>query len=425
MKLLFIVIDGMGDLPVEALGFKTPLEAAVKPNMDFLAKNGRTGLLYTVKKGIAPESDVAVISLLGYDPFTHCVGRGILEAIGADLNVADGDLSLRCNFATIGHQKNIVDRRVGRTLTIEEVKQLCEAINKGVKLESHKATFEFKPMLGHRAVLVIKCKDTKLSSKITNSDPAYAISNGLGVVKIGAEMILGKVEPTDDTFESNVSANLINEFIQKSTIILENHEVNAKRSLKGKLEANAVLTRDASHLKPAFSDINQKYGVDFLALIDMHAERGIAKLAGMFTPELPPPEISLKEECELRVKQILELYERFDCFYVHLKGPDEPGHDGDYKRKTELISLIDKHFFGNLLPKILLKDNLICVTSDHATPCKLKGHSDTPVAALIAGGSITADHTVAFSEKDCVNGSLGVIDGATLLMARLIAMMKK
>ncbi|MEM4244308.1 MAG: phosphoglycerate mutase, partial [Candidatus Bathyarchaeia archaeon] len=120
MKLIYIAIDGMGDLPIAELGNKTPLEAAETPNMDFLAKNGKTGLMYTVRRGIAPESDVAVISLLGYDPFKYSTGRGVIEAVGAGLNVADGDLALRCNFATLGQGRRIIDRRVARSLTTEE-----------------------------------------------------------------------------------------------------------------------------------------------------------------------------------------------------------------------------------------------------------------------------------------------------------------
>src|SRR3989337_2956419 len=116
MKLIYIVIDGMGDIPIAELGNKTPLEAAVTPNMDSLAGNGQTGLMYTVKKGIAPESDAAVISLLGYDPFKYSTGRGVIEAVGAGIEMRDGDLALRCKFATLGLGKEIIDRKVAPTL---------------------------------------------------------------------------------------------------------------------------------------------------------------------------------------------------------------------------------------------------------------------------------------------------------------------
>ena len=128
MKLIYVAIDGMGDLPIKSLGNKTPLEAAETPNLDALAKTGKTGLMYTVKKGVAPESDVAVISLLGYDPFKYSTGRGVIEAAGVGLKMKDGDLALRCNFATLGEGKNIIDRRVARTCPLRKLQNLAEQL---------------------------------------------------------------------------------------------------------------------------------------------------------------------------------------------------------------------------------------------------------------------------------------------------------
>ncbi|MFW6117423.1 MAG: phosphoglycerate mutase, partial [Thermoproteota archaeon] len=179
-KLIYIIIDGLGDLPIEELGNRTPLEAAETPYMDLLAKNGRTGLMYTVKKGFAPESDVAAISVLGYDPFEYGTGRGVFEALGAGLSMEDGNLALRCNFATLGDGKEIIDRRVGRDLTSQEAEELSKAINQKVKLDSYPAEFEFKSTIDYRAALVIKSRNMPLSSKITNTDPAYTRADHLG-----------------------------------------------------------------------------------------------------------------------------------------------------------------------------------------------------------------------------------------------------
>jgi 2,3-bisphosphoglycerate-independent phosphoglycerate mutase len=426
LKLIYVAIDGMGDLPIAELGNRTPLEAAKTPNMDFLAKNGKTGLMYTVKKGVAPESDVAVISLLGYDPFEYSTGRGVIEAVGAGVKVADGDLALRCNFATLGKGKELIDRRVKRTLTTEEAAELSAAVNENLKLESCPATFEFKNTLGHRAVLVFRSNNEKcLSSKITNSDPAYTMINGIGVATPNVEMVLKKSEPLDDTEEARNSAELVNEFIEKTHALWENHPVNTKRAAEGKLKANCVLTRDAGSQLPKFFNINERYNVNFAALADMQAERGIAHLAGMQATLLPPPSGDLKSDCEVRVKKLLTVLPNHDCFYIHLKGPDEPGHDGNCHRKTEIISAIDKYFFGNLLQEISLKDHMFCVTSDHATPCALKVHSDTPVPVLISGGKIADEKVGKFSERKCKNGSLGVIDHGFELMQKLMEMLKK
>jgi 2,3-bisphosphoglycerate-independent phosphoglycerate mutase len=427
LKLIMVAIDGMGDLPIAELGNRTPLEAAKTPNLDFLAKKGRTGLMYTVRKGVAPESDVAVISLLGYDPFEYSTGRGIIEAVGAGIDVKDGDLALRCNFATLGRGKAIIDRRVKRTLTTEEATELSEAANSEIELESCPSTFEFRNTLGHRAVLVLKSKHKEkcLSSNITNSDPAYTMVNGIGVATPHVEMVLKKSLPLDDTEEAINSANLVNEFIEKTYELWENHAVNVKRAAEGKLKANCVLTRDAGSQLPRFFNINKRYNVNFAALADMHAESGIAHLAGMQATLLPPPSGDLEKDCEVRVKKLLDILPSHDCFYIHLKGPDEPGHDGNCHKKTKIISAIDKHFFGRLLKEISLKDHMLCVTSDHATPCALKVHSDTPVPVLITGGKIRDEKILKFSERACENGSLGVLDRGCELMPKLMELLKK
>lgn len=425
MKLIFVAIDGMGDLPIKALGNKTPLEAAETPNLDSLVKIGKTGLMYTVKKGVAPESDVAVISLLGYDPYRYSTGRGVIEAAGVGLKMKDGDLALRCNFATLGQGKTILDRRVARSLSTEEATELTKSVNKEIKLTSYPATFEFKNTLGHRAVLLIKSNDKPLSSEITNSDPAYTIVNGLGVVTPNAEMILKTVQPIDNKEASKASATLVNEFIEKSHTLWENHPINQKRAKEGKLKANVVLTRDAGHLLPKFFNINQHYKVNFAALADMHAERGIAQLAGMESSLLPPPTGNLQNDCEIRVKALIDLLPKHDCFYIHLKGPDEPGHDGNCNLKTKVISAIDKYFFGPLLNQISITDTLLCVTTDHATPCELKVHSDTPVPVLIAGDKLGTGKANKFCERECAKGTLGTIQRGCELMPILMQILKQ
>jgi 2,3-bisphosphoglycerate-independent phosphoglycerate mutase len=420
LKLIYVVIDGISDLPIEELGNKTPLGAADTPNMDFLAKIGKTGLMYTVGKGIAPESDVAVVSILGYDPFKYEVSRGVLEALGATLPVKDGDLALRCNFATLDLGNKIIDRRVGRSLTTEEATELAKVINEQIKLESYPANFQFKNTLGHRGVLVIKSKDKKLSGSITNTDPAYTRIKGIGVAEPEAEMVLKKCEPLEKTEEAKISANLVNEFTQKSTAILDEHKVNKKRIKEGKLKANVILVRDAGDRMPKFSHLNQQYGFNFVCLADMPVERGISKLAGMHLVDLPPQSKSLEKDCKLRVKKLLEVLPLYDCFYIHIKGPDEPGHDGNFILKTQLIATVDTHFIGNMLQKINLEDHIICVTADHSTPCKLKAHSDDPVPLLISGNKIRGDKVQKFSENECKKGELGVLLRGIELMPKLI-----
>jgi 2,3-bisphosphoglycerate-independent phosphoglycerate mutase len=415
----------MGDLPNKELAYKTPLEAAKTPNLDTLAQKGKTGLMYSVRKGVAPESDVAVISLLGYDPFKYSTGRGIIEAVGAGLKLKNGDLALRCNFATLGKSKEILDRRVARSLSTAEAVELSKAANKEVKLTSHPATFDFENTLGHRAVLVIKSKVKPLSGKISNTDPAYSIVNGLGVAETTVDMHLKTCKPLDDSEEAQAAADLVNEFTEKTHQLWENHPINKKRAAEGKLKGNVVLSRDAGSQLPNFFSINERYNVNFAALADMHAESGIAKLAGMEASLLPPPSGNLEKDCEIRVNRLLEALPKHDCFYIHLKGPDEPGHDGACIKKTEIISAIDKYFFGKLLPQIDLSETLFCITADHATPCILKVHSDTPVPLLISGGSVSDDHIGKFCEKECAKGSLGTLEFGYELMPKLMKLLKK
>lgn len=425
MKLIYVAIDGMGDLPIKALGNKTPLEAAETPNMDELASKGETGLMYSVKKGVAPESDAAVISLLGYDPFKYSTGRGVIEVVGAGLKMKNGDLALRCNFATLDKGKAIVDRRAGRSLTTEEATELTKTANKEVKLESYPATFEFQNTLGHRAVLLIRSKAKPLSSKITNTDPAYAVVNGVGVAVKNPEMVLKRCEATENTEIAKASAALVNEFTEKTHKLWDTHPVNVKRAAEGKPKANIILSRDAGDALPNFFNINERYHANFAALADMQTERGIAQLAGMDATLLPPPSGNLQRDCEIRVKALLDELPRYDCFYIHLKGPDEPGHDGNYKLKTQIIAAIDKYFFGPLLKQVSMQDTVICITADHATPCELKNHSDTPVPVLISGGKITGGKPVKFSEKTSASGSLGTLDRGTELMPKLMEQLEK
>jgi 2,3-bisphosphoglycerate-independent phosphoglycerate mutase len=425
LKLIYIIIDGMGDTPIEELDGKTPLEAAETPYMDSLAKNGKTGLMYTVGKGMAPESDVAVVSILGYDPFMYHVSRGALETVGAGLKMRSGDLALRCNFGTLAaDNSSIIDRRAGRNLTQKEGDELAQAVNEEVQLESHLASLQLKSTATYRAALVIRSEDGMLSGNISNTDPAYKRINSVGVADLEAEMIMKTCNPLDDTVESKISAELVNEFTRKATPVLDQHEVNRRRAKEGKLKANVILSRDAGSMVPKFPLLKELYGLDFVCLADMNVERGISSLAGMSLVDLPLPSKNLESDCKLRIKKLFEVLPHYDCFYIHIKGPDEPGHDGDFNLKSKLIAVVDKHFVGEMLQKINLEDHIVCITADHSTPCKLKAHSDDPVPLLISGNRLKADMVQRFSEKDCKMGELGVLTQGTELMPKLVNYLK-
>ncbi|MCW4034388.1 MAG: alkaline phosphatase family protein [Candidatus Bathyarchaeota archaeon] len=425
MKLIYVIIDGMGDRPLKELNNKTTLEAADTPYMDSLAKSGKTGLMYTVGKGMAPESDVAVVSILGYDPFKYHVSRGALESIGAGMYMENGDLAIRCNFGTLAADNStIIDRRAGRDMTQQEADELAQALNEQLTLESYPATAQLKSTATYRAALVIKGENTKLSGNIDNTDPAYKRIDGIGVADLDAEMVLKTCTPFDKTKEAAISAQLVNEYTQKSMKILDNHPVNLKRAKEGKLKANVLLCRDAGSSVPQFPFLCEQYNLGFICLADMNVERGISRLAGMSLVDLPLPSKDLEYDCKLRVKKLLEALPDYDAFYVHIKGPDEPGHDGNCILKSELISVVDKHFVGNMMQQINMEETIICITADHSTPCSLKAHSDDPVPVLISGNKLQPDGVQSFSEKACENGELGVLNNGTELMPMLVKYVK-
>ncbi|MCX8182699.1 MAG: alkaline phosphatase family protein [Candidatus Methanomethyliaceae archaeon] len=411
--LLYVLLDGLGDLPVKSLGDRTPLEASDHPSMDSLAKRGVSGIVYTVGKGIAPESDVAVISMLGYDPIKTYTGRGPIEVFGSGMVMDNGDLAVRCNFATVDDNLNIIDRRVGRSLSNGEARVLADAINRSVSLESHPATFEFKNTVGHRAVLLIKSEEGPLSGNITNTDPAYQRLEGLGIASTNFVNKVIKCEPLDNSEEARRAAELLEEFTRKSHEVLKDHPLNLIRIKEGKPPANAILSRDAGSKLPNFQHIKDKYGREFASMVEMPVERGIALLCGMDLVELPPQTGDQAWDYRKRAELASELVETYGAVYVHIKGPDEPAHDGNCEGKIRAIEMIDKHFFGNL--DLDLSETVVAVTSDHATPCLLKAHSSDPVPLMVSGGGIKNDGTAVFTESQCAKGSLGNMNGQEVL----------
>ncbi|MEM1545510.1 MAG: alkaline phosphatase family protein [Candidatus Methanomethylicia archaeon] len=420
MKLLLIILDGVGDRENPDLNGMTPLEAAITPGLDYLARRGRLGLMYTVSKGIAPESDVAVFSILGYDPFKIYTGRGPIEALGAGLLVRDEyDLALRCNFATIDEDWRVIDRRVSRSLTTSEAIKLAEDINRGVKLESYPAKFIFKATIGHRGVLVISSLEGRLSDKISNTDPAYTRVEGIGVVETSKEMIVNKCKPLDSSLEALRSAELVNEFTLKSHNLLKKHPINRDRARRKLLEANIILSRDAGNKIPKVKSLTERYGKRFICFAEMPVEVGIARVAGMDIVNIPPPSGRLEDDMRVRLRKLFELINDYDAFYIHIKGPDEPGHDGNAQQKKEVIEAIDKYFIEPLIGSLKLEDYIICITADHATPCTVKTHTDDPVPLLICGNNISNDGIDRFTERKCSNGSLGIIKEGKYLLDML------
>ncbi|MEW5955389.1 MAG: alkaline phosphatase family protein [Candidatus Micrarchaeota archaeon] len=395
MKKLLVILDGLGDLPCRDLGGKTPLEAAHTPYLDALAKKSTAGML-RIAGNIAPESDVGVFSVLGYDPFKYHVGRGALEAYGIDAGFRNGMLGLRANFATTDAEgTKIFDRRVGRHLGSTDAKALEKEINKKVRLTN--ASFVFRATLGHRGVLLIKSRE-KLSAKISNTDPAYEIKKGLGSAKSVFEMRVQKSKPLERSAAASRAAALVNEFTAKAHFVLEKSRVNARRKKRGLLPANEILLRDAETevRRPPTLYGREKWAV----LADMPLEIGIGKLIGMNVIHAPPPTFTASDYAT-RAGKTLALLKKFDGVYVHIKGPDLFGHDGDATGKMKSIEDIDRFFFAPLLKKLNLTKTRMAVTADHSTPCKIKAHSSDPVPFLTAGAGVFGKGVSKFGESAC------------------------
>lgn len=414
-RILYVILDGLGDRPVPEWGGKTPLAAAEAPFLGALVLEGRSGLVQTVGPGIAPESDVAVLAMLGYDPFAYHVGRGVFEAVGADIPFRDGDLALRGNFATGGPGGRILDRRAGRDLTSEEARSLAEAVSRGIRFRAAPAEVEVKASAGYRAGVVIRRRDGRLSAQISNTDPAYGRLAGLGVAREQVGDAVEPCTPLDDSEEARTAAALVNEFSGQCFALLDRHPVNERRRSQGKLPANLILLRDAGDHLPAMPPLAERFGVEFGCFVEMPVERGIARLTGMAV--IPVPTSSgTREDAYRRWAEIAAReYRRHGGLYIHLKGPDEPGHDRDPAGKKAVIEVIDRAFFGTLLQGVSLEDALVAVTADHATPSTLGRHSDDPVPLLVAGAGVPADGVRVFSEAACAGGSLGTLRGVDVL----------
>jgi len=405
------LLDGVGDLPHPDLAGKTPLEAAMTKNMDVLAKNGIMGQVISVGKGIAPESDIAVFNMLGYK-FQHSdyAGRGVVEAIGIGIDFKDGDLALRGNFATLDNEGKIIDRRAGRKIEREDVEEISKEIEKEIKFSSPNASVVVAPTVGHR--VTVRLRDSKpLSSEISNTDPAYGRVDGMGIAKAVSDfMEIEKCIPLEQTENAISTANLVNEFTEQSLEIMKKSDVNKRRSQKNKKLLNSILLRDAGNKYPNVKPINDLHSMNFSCIVDMPVEVGISNILKMRAYNAGG-----LTDYEEKASIAAQAMETENAIYVHLKGPDEFGHDGDAIGKMKNIEEIDKRFFGTLLDHIDVSKVAVMISADHSTPSIHKGHSADPVPVLISGDMITNDDTHRFTEAEAKKGAIGLIEGAQVV----------
>jgi 2,3-bisphosphoglycerate-independent phosphoglycerate mutase len=266
------------------------------------------------------------------------------------------------------------------------------------------------PTIGHR--IIVRLRNSKpLSSEITNTDPAYARVDGMGIAKAVTDfMKIEKCIPLEQTKNAADTANLVNEFTEQSLEIMKKSDVNKQRLEKNKKLLNSILLRDAGNKYPNVKPINDLHSMNFSCIVDMPVEVGISNIlkmkafnAGGLT------------DYEKKASIAAQAMDTENAIYVHLKGPDEFGHDGDAIGKMKNIEEIDKRFFGTLLDHIDVSKIAVMISADHSTPCIYKGHSDDPVPLLISGDMISNDNTQRFTEIESKKGMIGLIEGAQVV----------
>ncbi|CAN5644869.1 hypothetical protein BH18ACT17_BH18ACT17_03920 [soil metagenome] len=283
--LLYVCLDGLGDDPIPELDGRTPLEAAATPNLDALVSKGAAGTVITVGPGIAPESDIGVFGILGYDPHEEHPGRGVLEALGIGMDFRDGELAYRVNFAT-ADRSDIIDRRVGRDLSSDEAHALADEVNRELRLPG--ATFELRATIEHRGALVIRADDgSSLSADVTNTDPAYERRGQLGVALESFDPVVVTATAMQPAPAAERAADLTNAFVEGSALILDASEVNMRRRERGALPANLILTRDGGDHRPALQPIAERFGMPWGCFVEMPVERGISIALGMQPVDAP------------------------------------------------------------------------------------------------------------------------------------------
>ncbi|MFH1332306.1 MAG: hypothetical protein ABIH63_03400 [archaeon] len=356
MKKIIVLLDGLGDSKYKELGNKTPLEKAKTPHMDFMAREGKVGMITVIAKNIAPESDEAMITLLGFDPFKVHTGRGVIEAHGAGIKI-DGAVA-RCNFSET--KKGIITRIQGATE--KQVKRYAK------KFSDEK--IKIIPTVDYRAIMKIK---TKSSPRVTNTHPGYRIAKNYVSTALpirGRKLRVLRCKALEKNAEE--TARTINEFTKK-----------VEKALKNK----TIIMRGCGNRLPKLKKLKGKWAL----LADMPVEIGVGKLAGMKILSKSP---DLKKTFETIKKN----FNKYDNFYLQIKGPDTYAHQGDVKGKVKAIEKIDREFIS----RVKKLNAVICVTGDHSTECKLKAHSKLPVPFLIYGKEKSKAKN--FSEKECKKG---------------------
>jgi 2,3-bisphosphoglycerate-independent phosphoglycerate mutase len=363
MKYIIVLGDGMSDWPIDEIGGRTPLEAAIKPNMDKLIKSGVAGVANTIPEGMPAGSDVANLSVFGFNPKTYYTGRSPLEAISMGLKLNSDDTALRCNLVTLSNVEayedcTMVDYSAGE-ITTEESTVLMKAVAEGLNREG----ISFYPGISYRHCLI--WKNGPMDIKLT---PPHDISG---------KKITGYL-PMGPGYETAL------ELMKKSTEILKNHPVNKSRMERGLNPANSIWLWGQGK-KPEVPLFIEKYGLCGSVISAVNLIKGIGIASGMKSVNVEGATGNIKTNFKGKAEAALkELREGRDLVYIHIEAPDECGHQGQLKEKIRSIELIDQDVIDTLLKGLEgMGDYRLMVLPDHPTPVAIKTHCDDPVPFFI------------------------------------------
>lgn len=394
MKHIIILGDGMADHAVDRLGGKTLLEYANTPNMDYLARIGRTGRLLTVPDGFLPGSEVANATILGYDMNRVYEGRGPLEAASIGYDMQPDDLALRCNIICLADQK--IKNHHGGHLTTDESQELIDLLNE--KLGSDRV--KFIKGIQYRHLLIIKGGNKHITCAPPHDHPNEEWRG-----------LLVKPEKGDE-HEALQTATLLNELIIKSQEVLYNAPLNIRRRSEGKDQANSIWPWGGGY-RPQMKTLSEMYPQikhgDVISAVDLI--RGIGHYAGLRNIIVPGATGLANTDYEGKTQAALDALRKDDFVFLHVEASDEAGHDGDLELKLRTIENLDKRMVGPIFEEVSKWDEPVCIAvmPDHPTPVEIRTHVKEPVPFLVWYPGIEPDSVETYNEVSCVSGSYGIL----------------
>jgi len=361
-KYLVLIGDGMSDYPLKELGGKTPLEVANTPNMDFLAQNGQCGWVQNVPSGMPPGSDVAAMSIFGYDPKKYYTGRGPLEAASLGIKLKKNEVAFRCNLVTVKDGK--MDDFTSGHISTDEAAQIIKTLNK--KLGSK--TVKFYPGLSYRHLLVLSTDNIKITSNIKCAPP---------------HDITGK--NIEDHLPHGAGSALIRYLMKESIMPLLEHPINIKRIKAGKKPASMIWLWGQGE-SPRLDTFRKKYKKSGAVITAVHLLKGLGRILGLKVIDVPGATGFLDTNYKGKAEYALRALKNCDLVFVHVEAPDEAGHMGDIKGKIKAIEDFDEKVVGTVLEGIRKsgdQDIRILILPDHPTPIAKMTHTSDPVPFVI------------------------------------------